>query len=101
MIKRFITYLASKPVILNLLRRILEANHRGEKRVIKEELTGHFSTVLDLGCGTGVFAPLFDSEYVGIDISPLYIAYASSTDTLSYVRADTAFANLTASSSDF
>lgn len=76
MLQQYIHYLANKPFILDLLRRILEANHRGEKRVIREEFAGQEGIMLDLGCGTGVFSPLFGSGYVGIDISPLYIAYA-------------------------
>ncbi|MDP2709104.1 MAG: class I SAM-dependent methyltransferase [bacterium] len=79
MISKFIDYLAQKPVILDFLRRFLEANHRGEKEVITSELPDRISgSVLDLGCGTGVFSPLFGPNYIGIDISPLYIDYAKS-----------------------
>ena len=34
--------------------------------------------VLDLGCGTGEYAPLFSAErYVGLDLSPPFVRYAS------------------------
>lgn len=76
--------LAAMPRLWNLLRRILEANFRGEKAVIRRELRawqpGTGLRLLDFGCGTGEMAPLFPTEgYVGMDISPIYIAYARKT----------------------
>ena len=79
MLTKFIDYLAQKPVILDFLRRVLENNHQGEKKVITVELPNRESLrVLDLGCGTGVFSPLFGRDYVGVDISKKYIEYARS-----------------------
>ncbi|PIR92507.1 methyltransferase type 11 [Candidatus Falkowbacteria bacterium CG10_big_fil_rev_8_21_14_0_10_44_15] len=77
MINKFINFLAQRPVVLNFLRAVLENNHRGEKEVIKRELPARLSQrVFDLGCGTGTYSPLFGPEYVGIDISKIYIDYA-------------------------
>lgn len=86
---RCINYLAGKPVILDTLRRALEANHRGEKRVIRTELPERFSArILDLGCGTGVFSPLFGPGYVGVDLSPTYISYARKKYPKQFLVAD-------------
>ena len=75
-IKKIIHELAERPVIFNLLRRILEFNYRGEKRVIRDEITV-YDRVLDLGCGTGELCKEFISKkYVGIDLNDLYIRYA-------------------------
>ncbi len=73
--------LATIPWLWNLLRRLLEANFRGEKALVRQELRawqpGSGRRVLDLGCGTGELAGLFPPEqYVGMDLSPVYVAYA-------------------------
>jgi len=77
MVWGFIDFLAQRPAILDFLRALLENNHRGEKEVIRRELPERLAQrVLDLGCGTGIYAPFFGSDYVGIDISPTCIKYA-------------------------
>ncbi len=73
--------LAATPQLWNLLRRILEANLRGEKRAIRRELrawqAGSGLRLLDMGCGTGELAGLFPPEqYVGMDLAPVYVTYA-------------------------
>ena len=89
MLELFIKYLASKPVILDFLRRVLEANHRGEKRVIKEEFPDRLScAVLDVGSGTGVFSPLFGLGYVGVDIDETYVQYARKKYQRVFLAAD-------------
>ncbi|MGB9724598.1 MAG: class I SAM-dependent methyltransferase [Chloroflexia bacterium] len=76
--------LVAMPRLWNLLRRLLEANFRGEKAVIRRELRawqqGSRLRLLDLGCGTGELASLFPAEgYVGMDVSEVYVAYARRT----------------------
>lgn len=76
--------LAAMPRLWNLLRRLLEANFRGEKAVIRRELRSWKPEsrlrLLDFGCGTGELAPLFPPEgYVGMDVSQVYVAYARRT----------------------
>jgi len=76
--------LAAMPRLWNVLRRLLEANFRGEKAVVRRELRawrpGSGLHLLDFGCGTGELVPLFPrKKYVGMDISPIYIAYARKT----------------------
>jgi SAM-dependent methyltransferase len=73
--------LAAMPRLWNALRRLLEANLRGEKAAVHEELRswqpGSGLRVLDFGCGTGEMTALFPPEnYVGMDLSPIYVRYA-------------------------
>lgn len=69
------------PRIYNLVQKLLA----GERvnRVIKEAVALHlhnicYNNVLDVGCGTGLFADCFKGEYTGIDISQKYIKIAQS-----------------------
>lgn len=76
--------LAAIPRLWNALRRLLEANLRGEKEVVHAELRswqpGSGLWVLDFGCGTGEMTALFPRErYVGMDLSPIYVGYACRT----------------------
>jgi len=54
----------------------------GASRAIRKVLNKHIradeaSSVLDIGCGTGRYAGLFkESDYTGIDIDDVYLAYA-------------------------
>lgn len=89
MFASFINYLIKKPVLLDFSRRILEGNHRSEKKVIFKELPDRFSKkTLDLGCGTGVFSPFFGPDYIGIDISERYIKYACQKYNKNFLVAD-------------
>jgi SAM-dependent methyltransferase len=78
--------LSTHPTLWNLFRRVLEANFREEKVVIRRELftqarriSGRRPQVLDVGCGTGELAAVFlqaGYAYAGIDVEPERIAYA-------------------------
>ncbi|MBD3161642.1 MAG: methyltransferase domain-containing protein [Candidatus Eisenbacteria bacterium] len=68
--------LVENPYTFHYLRKIAEANYRATKRRMLDLLDPDAPT-LDLGCGTGEFAPLFRAEgYVGIDISLPYLRFA-------------------------
>lgn len=71
-------FLATRPTIFAFLRRAIELGYRTQKKIIKEVFgESENKKVLDIGCGTGEFAPLFkNADYYGIDISFSYIAYA-------------------------
>lgn len=79
-----LTRVSKNPHLWNVLRRVVEANFRGEKAIIARELSTYINqpscAVLDLGCGTGEFAPCFPPpHYIGVDISIGYVAYANRT----------------------
>ncbi|WP_158243959.1 class I SAM-dependent methyltransferase [Mycobacterium sp. 4858] len=78
--RRGVHALAVEPRTFDLLRWILEAGYRGEKRVLRREGITEAASVLDLGCGTGVMASSFRPEsYVGVDLNPRYISRARAT----------------------
>lgn len=66
------------PFIYNLTQKII-----GGKKIYNEtcailknilhEIS--YTTILDLGCGTGIFRNTFNTNYVGVDINPQYIEY--------------------------
>lgn len=88
-----LTRISQIPQLWNILRRIVEDNFRGEKACIEQELAP-WSDVgqrrfLDLGCGTGEFAPCFPADmYVGIDISVEYLRFAGRTYNGSFLASD-------------
>lgn len=69
---------AANPALFTLLRKILELNFITQRRIIRRLLGPPAGKeVLDVGCGTGEFSPLFDAQrYHGIDISAAYIRHA-------------------------
>lgn len=76
--------LSANPQVWNVLRRIVEAGFRGEKEVIARELAPWRDVgqreFLDLGCGTGEFAPCFPpAHYTGVDIAAPYVRFAGRT----------------------
>jgi ubiquinone/menaquinone biosynthesis C-methylase UbiE len=84
-IRAFVEIVAEKPIVFDILRRIIEANYVSLKRVIKKEFAlgsnnekySMEEKILDVPCGTGEFSSLFTPEtYYGLDISDKYINYA-------------------------
>lgn len=77
-IENFLNIFASYPAISIFLRKIVEANFKKQKAVIKENfLAEEDDSVLDLGCGTGEFSVFFNpKKYTGIDIKKKNIDYA-------------------------
>ncbi len=64
-------------MLFDVLRWILEAGYHGEKNVLRKECPPGSGKVLDLGCGTGALAGMFDSRgYLGVDPNPSYIERA-------------------------
>jgi ubiquinone/menaquinone biosynthesis C-methylase UbiE len=81
MIGQMLDRLSESPQTWNVLRRVVENDFRGEKQVIADELAPWRDVgqrrFLDLGCGTGEFAPSFPPDhYVGIDVSSGYLRFA-------------------------
>src|SRR5438093_1625195 len=58
--------------------RFLTFNYFAIRRIIKREfLPEKNEHILDLGCGTGILAPLFSKDqYVGIDLDKKLISFA-------------------------
>jgi trans-aconitate methyltransferase len=71
--------LAERPAVFHWLRRLPEANFTATKariRAVQDTLGA--PRVLDAGCGTGEFSPLFDpARYLGVDLNTAYLAYAA------------------------
>jgi SAM-dependent methyltransferase len=70
--------LAESPLAFHYLRKLPELGYHATKRRLRalaaEQREG---LVLDAGCGTGEFAPLFDpARYVGVDIHPGFVEFA-------------------------
>lgn len=77
MLKGLMARLAHITVVFDALRWVLEAGYAGEHCVIRASGLLACGRVLDLGCGTGIFAPLFaPDQYTGVDVNPRYIARA-------------------------
>jgi len=77
--KRLTHELANSPFLFHWLRKLPEANYRATKArlaALRDRLAPE--RVLDLGCGTGEFAGLFDARgYLGIDVHPGYVRFAA------------------------
>ncbi len=68
----------SNPRTWHFLRKLPEFDYRRTKARIRSILGATDGRVLDLGCGTGEYAPLFSADrYVGLDLSPHFVRYAS------------------------
>lgn len=70
--------MAEQPLLFHYLRKLPELNYRATKARIRRILALRAPRrVLDLGCGTGEFADLFEPEgYLGLDVHPGYVALA-------------------------
>ncbi|RRR74524.1 MAG: class I SAM-dependent methyltransferase [Candidatus Viridilinea halotolerans] len=80
---------SAAPRLWNGLRWLVEAGYGGERLAIARELrpwAGDQRRFLDLGCGTGEFAPDFPPErYVGVDPAAGYVRFAGQHRPGSYL----------------
>jgi ubiquinone/menaquinone biosynthesis C-methylase UbiE len=70
--------ISDHPVLFIFCRRILESDFSAIRALIRRDLRlANGTRTLDLGCGPGAFAELFDGgDYVGADLNARYIAHA-------------------------
>jgi ubiquinone/menaquinone biosynthesis C-methylase UbiE len=70
--------ISDHPVLFIMCRSLLENDFKAVRVVIRRELTlGSGRRCLDLGCGPGAFADVFEGdEYVGADLNRRYIEWA-------------------------
>jgi SAM-dependent methyltransferase len=75
---RVVQKISDHPVLFIFLRGILENDFRAIRATIRREMDlGPGVRTLDLGCGPGAFADLFDKgDYVGVDLNARYIEHA-------------------------
>lgn len=77
-IKKITSQLSQNVLIFDILRWLLEGGYAGERTIIKKNFSMPRGRILDLGCGTGIFADMFNYEnYVGVDLNEKYIERAN------------------------
>jgi ubiquinone/menaquinone biosynthesis C-methylase UbiE len=88
--------ISDHPVLFIFFRSILENDFKSVRAVIHRNLTlGQGLRCLDLGCGPGAFADLFaGDDYVGADLNPRYISYATAHKKGTFIVSDARKVNL-------
>lgn len=70
-------YIVNNTFIFDAIRWLLEDGYKGEIAIIQEQIVPLGGKILDLGCGTGIFAKFFNPlTYCGIDSNHNYIRSA-------------------------
>src|SRR6185503_591902 len=82
--------ISDHPVLFIFFRRLLENDFKAIRAIIRRELrVGSGLSTLDLGCGPGAFADLFEGDdYVGADLNARYIEHARRTRKGQFLHAD-------------
>ena len=78
LLAKVVERVSDHPVLFIFCRSLLENDFKAIRAVIRRDLrVGQGLRTLDLGCGPGAFADLFDGDdYVGADLNPRYIEHA-------------------------
>src|SRR6185503_5601510 len=78
---KLVETISDHPVLFIFLRGILENDFKAIRAVIRREMNlSPGVRTLDLGCGPGAFADLFEAgDYVGVDLNARYIDHARRT----------------------
>jgi len=87
---KLVESISDHPVLFIFFRSILENDFKAIRALIRRDLTlGKGLRSLDLGCGPGAFADLFDGDdYVGADLNARYIEHARRTRKGTFVVSD-------------
>src|SRR3954470_20989494 len=82
--------ISDNPVLFIVLRSILENDFKAIRAVIRRRLrVGQGLRTLDLGCGPGALADLFEGDdYVGVDLNARYIEHARKTRHGAFIVSD-------------
>ncbi len=77
MIGRLIDKVLESPSVYTLYQHFVRAPATIERTLTRELRAGAGARVLDLGCGSGLYAGLFGADsYLGVDVSTRYIDFA-------------------------
>ena len=87
---KLVETISDHPVLFIFFRSILENDFKAIRAVIRRDLRlGQGLRSLDLGCGPGAFADLFEGDdYVGADTNARYIEHARRTRRGAFIVAD-------------
>lgn len=82
--------ISDHPVLFIFFRGLLENDFKAIRAVIRRELRiGQGLSTIDLGCGPGAFADLFNGDdYYGADINARYVEHARRTRKGTFLEAD-------------
>src|SRR5712691_7069867 len=82
--------ISDHPVLFILILSVLENDFKAIRAVIRRDMSlSQGARTLDLGCGPGAFADLFESgDYVGADLNARYIDHARRSRRGTFVVGD-------------
>ena len=82
MIGRFIDRVLESPLVYTVYQHVVRRGAVIERTLMREVQPGNGARVLDLGCGSGLYAGLFGAQsYLGIDVSVRYVGFAHRGNT--------------------
>jgi ubiquinone/menaquinone biosynthesis C-methylase UbiE len=87
---KLVEYVSDQPVLFIFFRSLLENDFKTIRALIRRHLRLEADVrTLDLGCGPGAFAGLFEGQdYVGADLNPRYVDHARRTRKGTFVVGD-------------
>jgi SAM-dependent methyltransferase len=89
------------PLLFKLFLRVFGAQSLLGDIIGREAVSRRPGRVIDVGCGFGAFAPLFDGcQYLGVDLSHAYVQAADRSNGQAYAVMDAAFVGLQSTSFD-
>ena len=88
--EKVVERVSDNPVLFIFFRSLLESDFAAIRALIRRELRlGEKLSCLDLACGPGAFADLFEGDdYVGVDLNARYIDHARKTRKGSFIVGD-------------
>ncbi len=89
-LEKLVERVSDNPVLFIFFRSLLESDFTAIRAIIRRELVlGQRLSCLDLACGPGAFADLFEADdYVGLDLNARYIDHARKTRKGTFIVGD-------------